>query len=59
MTSKELSFINDILSAEKSSVRKCQEYSNTCTDSSLKDLCNQIASKHQQNYDSIYNTLNL
>jgi len=59
MTSKELSFINDILSAEKSSVKKCQDYSNTCMDASLKDLCCQLATKHQQNYDSIYNTLNL
>ncbi|WP_105615539.1 ferritin-like domain-containing protein [Vallitalea okinawensis] len=58
MTSKELSYCNDTLNAEKNIIKKYQEYSQEVTDPQLKNLCTKLATDHQKHYDQIYNTLN-
>lgn len=58
MTSKELSYVEDILNAEKVIVTKYQDYANQITDPNLKSLCTQIASKHMQNYNNLFSQLN-
>ncbi len=58
MTTKELSYCNDLLNQEKTLITKCQDYSSQISDTTLKNLCNRLAEKHLQNYNSIYQQLN-
>lgn len=57
MTSKELSYIVDALSQEKSVIKKYEDYREEITDPALKNLCTKLASKHQQHYDQLYGML--
>ena len=58
MTAKELSYVNDVLTQTKVLIKKYQNYSSIVQDQSLKNLCNQMANKHMECYNSIYNQLN-
>jgi hypothetical protein len=58
MTTKELSYINDVLTQTKVLIEKYQDYSSQVQDQGLKNLCNQMATKHMDCYNGIYNQLN-
>ncbi|MCI9273919.1 MAG: spore coat protein [Clostridiales bacterium] len=58
LSSKELSAIEDQLSAEKLLVSKFKAYAQTCQDPQLKAKCEQLAAKHQSHYDRLYSCLN-
>lgn len=57
MTSKELSYVNDLLSQEEGLVKKYEDYIQNIQDPNLKTICNQLVSEHQSHYQKIYNTL--
>ena len=50
LSAKELSAIEDQLSAEQTMVKKYKMYAESCTDPQLRTKCEQIASKHQNHY---------
>lgn len=58
MTSKELSYVNDVLTQTKTLIKKYQDYSTEVQDQCLKNLCDQMANKHMECYNGIYNQLN-
>ncbi|GMQ60375.1 hypothetical protein AN1V17_47750 [Vallitalea sediminicola] len=58
MTTKELSYINDVLTQTKVLIEKYQDYSTQVQDESLKNLCTQMATKHMDCYNGIYSQLN-
>jgi bacterioferritin (cytochrome b1) len=58
MTAKELSYLNDVLNSEKVIITKYHDYANQLVDPNLKNLCNQVVSKHVQNYNSLFSQLN-
>lgn len=58
MTSKELSFLKDILGQEEQVIKKCQTYAEHVDDQAIKNLCLQTAAKHECNYKTIYSQLN-
>lgn len=58
LTSKELSAIEDQLSAEKLLITKYKSYSQQCTDQQIKAKCDQLATKHQNHYDRLMSCLN-
>lgn len=51
--SNNLKVINDQLHYESLLNKKFNEYSNQCTDSNLKDLCNQGSQTHKQNFNTL------
>ena len=53
LTTKELSYLNDLLSKEQVLARKCHTWSEQCMDPQLKTKCNMIADKHQNNFDTL------
>lgn len=58
LTEKELTAIEDQLSAEKLLVTKIRAYSDICTDPQLSQKCSCIADKHQTHYDQLLSFLN-
>lgn len=58
MTTKELSYLNDLLNAEQIVIKKYRDYSQGCNDQQVQQLCNQLASQHQKHYDQIFQQLN-
>ena len=58
LTSKELTAIEDQLSSEQTMIKKYQMYAQSCTDPQLKQKCEQIAMKHQEHYQKLFNHLN-
>lgn len=57
MTSKELLYIEDALGHEKYFETKCRETANSLQDPQLKDLVQQMASRHQQIFSDFYSLL--
>lgn len=57
LTEKELTTIEDQLSLEENIVKKYKLYAQSCTDPQLKAQCEQIASKHQNHFNMLYNHL--
>ena len=57
ITSKELTALEDILSAEQCLVAKFTECAQEATDAELKSKYEQIALRHQRHYDEIYSNL--
>lgn len=57
MTSKELLYIEDALGHEKYFQSKCRETASSLQDPQLKDLVQQMASRHQQIFSSFYSLL--
>ncbi len=58
LTSKELTAIEEQLNAEKVLVAKYKQFANETSDVTLANSLNQIANKHQQHYDSLFQYLN-
>ena len=53
ITSKELTALEDQLNIEQMLVKKYRSCSNMFTDTVLKSKCEQIASKHQEHYNTL------
>lgn len=58
LTEKELSALEDTLSAEQMVIKKYQTYAMLCNDPQLKARCEEIAKKHQQHFDRLMSYLN-
>lgn len=58
LTEKELSLLEDSLSAEQLLIKKYQTYAMLCSDPQLKTQCEQIAAKHQKHFDKLMGFLN-
>ena len=57
LTSKELTALEDHLAMEQNIISKYKMYSQTATDSEIKDKCGCIANKHQKHYDTLISQL--
>ena len=57
LTTKELTAIEEQLGSEQEIIRKYQMCSQNATDPTLQTLCQEMASKHQRNYDTLYGHL--
>ena len=57
MSPKELMYIEDALAHTKFMKEKCQHASTQVTDQKLKQLFEQISSKHKMLFDSLYGLL--
>jgi len=53
LESNNLKVIQDQLTHEALMNKKYSEYSSMCTDTKLKDLCNQASQVHKQNFNSL------
>ena len=58
LTTKELSALEDELSAEQLLVKKYQTYAKLLCDPQLQNKCEQLAGKHQQHFNSLMGHLN-
>ena len=58
LTSKELGFIEDQLSAEMVLIKKYQSMSGQTNDTVIKQKCDSIANKHQQHFNCLLGHLN-
>ncbi|MGV8146229.1 MAG: hypothetical protein ACLKAK_07725 [Alkaliphilus sp.] len=58
MGSSDLKVIEDQLNYELLMNKKYSTYSEYCTDTELKSLCQQSAQTHKQHYDDLLNYLN-
>ncbi len=58
LTEKELSYMEDSLTAEQLLIKKYQTYAMLSTDNEIKTTCEQIAGKHQQHYQKLLSFLN-
>lgn len=57
LDSNNLKVLQDQISYEALLTKKYSEYSNMCTDASLKDLCTQASTTHKHNFDNLKNYL--
>ncbi len=57
ITSKELSSLSDLLSAEELLVKKYKDFAECTTDQTLKNKYEQIAARHQGHFDMLYSHL--
>jgi len=57
ISTKELTALEDQLGQEQILIKKYQAFANQCTDAMLKGKCQDIASKHQQHYNTLMNYL--
>lgn len=53
ITEKELMVLEDRMSGEQVLIKKYRMYAEQCTDAQLKAICNQIADKHQQHFNTL------
>ncbi|MDP4143786.1 MAG: hypothetical protein Q8936_04790 [Bacillota bacterium] len=51
--SNNLKVIEDQISYESLLNKKCHEYAQLCTDAQLKNLCNEAAKIHKDNFNSL------
>ena len=58
MTSKELLYVEDALGHEQYFQTKCNEVITSVSDSGLKNSVQDMASRHQQIFNSFYSLLN-
>ena len=58
LTERELSLLEDSLSAEQLLIKKYQTYAVLCSDPQLKAQCDKIAGQHQQHFDKLMGFLN-
>lgn len=58
LTAKELTAIEDQLGIEQNLIKKYNMYAGTSTDACIKTKCEQIASQHQNHYNTLLNHLN-
>ncbi len=52
-TSKELSALEDMLAQEQCAVAKYQTYASQVQDQQLRDLCTDVARRHQEHYNTL------
>ena len=57
ITSKELSALSDLLTAEQNLVAKYTQYASMATDKELRETFEQTAAKHQRHFDMLYSNL--
>lgn len=53
-----LKVLEDQLNYESLMTKKFSSYANYCTDTELKNLCQQSSQKHKQHYNELLNYLN-
>ena len=53
LSEKELSYLEDQLSAEQLLIKKFKAISVEASDAEIKACCDQIANKHQQHFDTM------
>ncbi|MFW5647726.1 MAG: hypothetical protein ACOCG5_01430 [Candidatus Alkaliphilus sp. MAG34] len=58
MDSNNLKVLEDQLNYESLMSKKFSHYANFCTDTELKNLCQQSSQKHKQHYNELLNFLN-
>lgn len=58
LTTKELSYLTDLLGSEQNLVKKYKMYGGICADPELQTKCQQEAAKHQEHYNTLMNQLN-
>ena len=58
LSTKNLQALEDQLNHESLLVHKYQHASDTCSDPQLRQLCGNIAVKHQSHFDTLLNYLN-
>ena len=58
LSAKELSSIEDQLNMEQLLIKKYNTYATMTSDSQLKATCKQIATQHQQHYQTLLGHLN-
>lgn len=58
LSTKELSAIEDQLSAEKLLIAKYKVYARMCEEPQIRAKCEQLAGKHQNHYDRLLACLN-
>ncbi|MDD3243915.1 MAG: hypothetical protein PHD32_09365 [Eubacteriales bacterium] len=58
LESKGLSYLEDAMSREALVCKKLQQYAGMLTDTAAQGLATQLASHHQQNFDSLFQYLN-
>ncbi|MDI9477058.1 MAG: hypothetical protein ACOX0L_00965 [Natronincolaceae bacterium] len=56
--SNNLKVLEDQLNYESLMTKKFSHYANSCTDTELKNLCQQSSQKHKQHYNELLNYLN-
>ena len=57
ITEKELSYLNDLLSAEQLSMAKYRKAAQETQDDGLKNCYNNMAQRHQRHFDELYTNL--
>ena len=57
LSAKELSAIEDLLTAEQCLVKKYKMYADQCTDPQIRTKCEQIAAKHQNHFTRLMSQL--
>ncbi|WP_337955024.1 hypothetical protein [Garciella nitratireducens] len=57
LTSDNLKVLKDQLEYEALMNKKARQYGQYCTDTQLKDVCNQAADIHKQNFNELKNYL--
>ncbi|WP_246579353.1 hypothetical protein [Alkaliphilus flagellatus] len=58
LDSDNLKVLEDQLNHESLMTKKCTNYASYCTDTELKNLCQQASQKHKQHYNELLNYLN-
>ena len=53
LTEKELSALEDQLNYEQVLVKKYKGYAGIAQDPQIRDLCNQLADRHKQHFDTL------
>ncbi len=53
LTEKELSALEDQLSLEQSLIRKYKGYASLAQDPQIRTLCDQLACRHKQHFDTL------
>ena len=57
MTTKELTALSELLESEKIIIAKFESYASQTTDATLKSKYEQMAKKHQEHLDTLYQNL--
>ena len=57
LTEKELLAIEDQLSHEQNIISKYKTYADSCTDTELKNKYNEIITRHQKHFDTLYHAI--
>lgn len=53
MTQKELHSLEDCLLAEELAIKKCTVFGNQTSDPEVAEICKNLASRHQQHYNTL------